>query len=116
MNNNTSTAPVETPPKTLLQKAEAVLAKVYFGLHNVPGKIKDYSPQRIEITVPCQFSTFDFDGLTRLVITAHDECVRASFRNGPPRQIVLMFHDRQREGGMSQRHPTIEQAIKTIRG
>jgi len=100
--------------KSLKEKAEAVLANTYFGLHHVPGKIKDLG-HRVEVTVPCNLATFDFDGLTRLVIGAHDECVRVGLRNGPPRKIVIMFHDRNREGGFTQRHPTMEDAIKSIR-
>lgn len=99
---------------TLKEKAEAVLAAMYGGLHNVPGKIKEL-PGRIEVCVPVNLATYDFNNLTVLVVVAHEVCVRASLRSGPPRQIILMFHDRQREGGMSQRHPTIEDAIASIR-
>lgn len=102
--------------KTLREKTERVLAVAYFGLHNVPGKIVDHG-HRIEVCVPAQLATYDFDNLTRLVITAHDECVRLQVTAGPPRRLKLMFHDRKdRTGAMHERHPTLESAMESIRG
>lgn len=100
---------------TLKEKTERVLAVAYSGLHNVPGKIK-HDDLLIEVCVPAQLSTFDFDTLTRLVVLSHDQCVRLSVTNGGPRKVKLMFHDRiAREGQMHERHPTIEEAIPKIR-
>lgn len=103
-------------PKTLRAKAEAVLGAVFRGLHNVPGKIQD-DGIRIFVNVPAsQLSTFDFDGLTRLVVLAHDECVRASINACNPQMVRIVFHDRTgREGHQYERHPTIEDAITRIR-
>lgn len=60
-------------------------------------------------------ATFDFDELTRLVYWAHQFGVRVDLGNGGPRALKIMLHARnKREGGMSERHPTMEQAIERI--
>ncbi|HZS84188.1 MAG TPA: hypothetical protein VFA50_15035, partial [Stellaceae bacterium] len=58
---------------------------------------------------------YDFDHLTRLVIAAHDRCVRLDIEPAARRYLWLILHPREREGGMSRRHPTIEQAIADFR-
>lgn len=104
--------------KTIREKAEAVLAITFSGLHNVPSTsgLKPFGNGFAIDVQPSQLSTFDFAGLTRLVIAAHDECVRVSVMNSGPRQIKLTFHDRKRSGEHSyERHPTIEQALESYR-
>jgi hypothetical protein len=49
------------------------------------------------------------------VVAAHDECVRLEVSNGGPYQLRLSFWVRQREGRMSERHPTLEAAIEVCR-
>lgn len=59
-----------------------------------------------------QLSTFDFDALTRLVFLAHDHCIRVQLSPCNGSHFKLMFHPRKtREGSMSERHPTLEQAV-----
>lgn len=100
--------------KPFMQRAEAVLADTFRGLHNVPGKIKPCG-NGIEVNIYHSLATFDFDNLTRLVLSAHQNCVRVEI--GPAmRRIKIMIHPRQREGQMYQRHPTIEQAIERFNG
>jgi hypothetical protein len=60
-------------------------------------------------------STCDFDELTRLVILCHDRAIRCSVAASTHKYLELMFHQRQRDGGYSERHPTIEQAIEETR-
>lgn len=64
-----------------------------------------------EISVPAGIATFDGDVLTCLVIGAHQFCVRVEIAGGGPRKVKLYFHDRQREGRLFDRHPTMEQAL-----
>lgn len=64
-----------------------------------------------------QLSTFDGNELTRLVILCHDRMIRCSIGAKNFHHIGLMFHKRKgREGSINERHPTIEDAIKQIRG
>ncbi len=60
-------------------------------------------------------STYDFDHLSRLVIGAHDECIRVDISPCSFRYLRIYMHPREREGGMALRHPTIEQAIADFR-
>lgn len=91
-------------------------ADLVFGFHHIMGKIKPFGIG-IEInTTTARFATFDYDGLTRLVIMAHDRCIRAEFQPSGPGMIKVVLHKRHmREGQMHERHPTLEDHIKMIR-
>lgn len=69
------------------------------------------------ISVPAdRLSTFDVDALTRLVVIAHDRCCRIQIAPAGPRHIQIGVSPRSRDGDVSRRHPTIEQAIADVRG
>lgn len=102
-------------PLTLRQKAENVLAIAYRGLHHVDMRRAKEEPGYFSVCVFNGVSTYDFDTLTRLVVAAHDECVRLEIDGASHRYLRLIFHDRKREGGISERHPTMEDAITYIR-
>jgi hypothetical protein len=92
----------------LLEKTTAILAFVYHGEHHIPAKIRDRG-HLCEINIPAGMATFDFDGLTRLVIAAHGYCARVEIAgSGGPRRIKLYFHDRQRVGCICDRHPSAQ--------
>ena len=99
------------------KRAESVLACLYLGIHHCPPikKTDDKDFHLWEVNHADDLSTFDFDGLTRLVIAAHHYCVRASIRHSGPRMVKILLHDRKgREGKMSQRHPTLIEAMEHI--
>ena len=97
------------------KKVHHILSLTYHGLYNVPGKIK-YDELFIEVSVTEGLSTFDFDKLTRLVVGAHDLCVRLVIKASGPRLVKLYFTSgRNRTGLIQDRHPTIEEAIEQIR-
>lgn len=61
-------------------------------------------------------ATWDFNRLTRLVIGAHDECIRVEISPCAFRYLKIEMWPREgRDGCMSRRHPTIEQAIENYR-
>lgn len=60
-------------------------------------------------------STFDFNSLTTLVFLAHDYGIRVEVNAVNPRYVGIMFHKRERYGGMSERHPTLEEAVAAWR-
>ena len=94
------------------------LADLFRGFHHVNGTIKP-SGRGIEANVfnGNWAATYDYDGLTRAVIMAHDRMIRfeISGRTGP-NMLKLFLHKRHcREGKMHERHPTLEQAIARCR-
>lgn len=91
-----------------------LLAEVFGGAHHVPKAVEwGYG---IKVNVGSgRLATFDFNFLTRLVVLAHDRCIRAEICQGGPRMVGVALWKRQREGGMNQRHPTLEDAVASIR-
>lgn len=63
-----------------------------------------------------ELATFDSDGLTRLVVGAHDRCYRVSVEACAPRTLRVSIWPRDgREGPMHKRHPTMEDAVRKAR-
>lgn len=94
-----------------------MLADLCRGSHHIGGKVKP-SGSGIQISLQYGFyaATFDYDGLTRAVVMAHDRCIRFEIYPSSPRTLGLRLHKRHsREGGMSSRHPTLEEALKNLR-
>lgn len=60
-------------------------------------------------------ATFDGNHLTALVVLSHDRCLRLDIRARRPQVLELLFHQRQRTGAISERMPTMEDHIRTIR-
>lgn len=98
------------------QEAIDFFSEYYGGEHHIPG----FKPKPFGIGWSVNdnrgdLASFDFNQLTRLVFMAHDKCIRVSVeavRNG---LIRIAIWKREREGGMSERHPTLEQAIERYR-
>lgn len=61
-------------------------------------------------------ATCDHNGLTRLVLAAHEECARVQILPASPRHIRVSVHPRTRDGSLMEGHPTIEEAIAKFRG
>jgi hypothetical protein len=102
--------------------AVAMLSRMYAtGIYNVGAvwEKTDWSAGRGVMFVVYAgggLSTFDFDKLTRAVLVAHDEAIRIDIEPHGRGYFKVWMHPRGREGGMSERHPTIEQAIAAFRG
>lgn len=93
----------------------ALLAKAFHGEHHVPP-VKQFGKGIKTNVYAGKLATFDFDYLTRLVVLGHDRCIRVEITQGGPGMIgVALFRRHAREGRMSERHPTIEDAIAKIR-
>lgn len=99
----------------------AKMLDAWDGLHHFDGELM----KKVEWSHPYfiamklrgdRLSTFDFGSLTRLVFLAHDHCIRVEIRPCNMQFLQLMFHPRHtREGGMAERHPTIEHALTNYR-
>lgn len=96
---------------------DAVWQGIYHLPHSVLRRVSWEDDHCITIVVPDHgLATYDFDLLTRLVVLCHDAAIRMELSSANPRNVRLTFHQRVREGRMSQRHPTIEQAVEMLRG
>ena len=94
-----------------------MLADLFCGFHHMYGTVKPFG-LGIELNSRHgHWATFDFDGLTRAVIMAHDRMVRFEIRpSGPGLLKLVLWRRHTREGPMNRRHPTMEQALATYRG
>lgn len=106
----------ETESKHLTkEEATAFFAEFYHGEHHIPrGGLKAFGDGWSVIHMG-SFATYDYDELTRLVIAAHDKCIRVCIMPYKFKELKIAIWKRQREGGMSKRHPTLEQAIESFR-
>ena len=94
----------ETALAPATQRLQAVIDFTFGGSHHVRGLKKEICPDlhtsRGGLTmwsfrVNDGMSTFDFSGLTRLVIAAHDNCVRASIYQSGPRMLKVKHGGRR---------------------
>lgn len=98
------------------EAARRVLAHAYYGIHHVP-----YWDRRtawgdgVAVSVPVSLSTYDYNTLTRLVVAAHDECVRVEILPGGRGLLKIGLTMRKREGDITEKHPTMEDAIVLAR-
>ena len=93
-----------------------MLADIVGGFHHIYNKVKPWA-DGIETSINGQWSTFDFNLLTRAVVLAHDRTIRFGVESSGRGLFRIVMHKRRtREGRMSERHPTIEDAIQTLRG
>lgn len=92
--------------------AEDFLGEVFHGIHHIPGDLKPFGNGWKISAYSSRLSSYDFDSLTRLVLLAHDRCVRVEIVQGGPARVGIVIHQRRkRDGSMFERHPTIEQAL-----
>jgi hypothetical protein len=96
------------------EEATAFFAAIYRGEHHFPGKLKQWG-EGWSMNHFGQLATFDCDDLTRLVLLAHDRCIRAAVEQGGPGGVKIAIWKRERDGDTYNRHPTIEQAIEAFR-
>jgi hypothetical protein len=101
-----------------LTKAEATefFAEFYDGRHHIPKSgVKEFGDGWYVSHNRGDLATYDYNQLTRLVLMGHDKCIRVSVAPSNFNTLKICIWKRQREGGMSSRHPTLEQAIEKFR-
>lgn len=71
------------------------------------------------IAIPWQrghdLSTFDFNGLTKLVFLCHEARIRCEIRSNGFQGLLLCFWPRKAEGCIATRHPNLEEAVTSFR-
>ena len=89
------------------------------GIYNLPVNWTrgDYSyAGAVHLVMYGTLASWDFNHLTRLVIAAHDSCVRVSIEAAAPKYVRIAMHRRDRTAdAIHARHPTIEQAVEAYR-
>jgi len=96
------------------------LGDVWLGLYHMEQSaiLKTWwnDPLCIKITVYGDLATVDFNKLTTLVVLAHDRMLRVNLCGCGPRYMKMLIHKRDvRDGCISERCPTIEDHISSIR-
>lgn len=104
-------------PETLNEfprRAFDILGIVGGGIYNAPIAWKSIyiTPRMIVVQWRNSMSTFDFDELTKLVFLCHEARIRAGVAPGAPRHLEIMLSERAADGGLSARHPNLDEAIK----
>lgn len=98
------------------EEATAFFAELYGGEHHIPGyKVLDFGYGWMVKHDRGDLATYDYNDLTRLVLMAHDKCIRVSINPISKTAVGIAIWKRQREGSMSERHPTLEHAIEKFR-
>lgn len=91
-----------------------LLGDLFVGIYHLNGAAAmDWAnTHHIEIRVAHkEWASVDSNLLTKLVFLAHDRCLRVSISPRGHHSLTLLFHSRQRDGGIWERHPTLEQAV-----
>lgn len=96
------------------EQVAILLGDLFGGLHHLDGAERvDWSnTHHIQVRVANkEWGSFDSNLLTKLVFLAHDRCLRVSVNPRSVYALNLLFHQRKRDGGLWERHPTIDQAL-----
>jgi hypothetical protein len=104
MNNRKKLSDNPTPEQL---RCLSLLIELFGGEHHLPTVYEFGNGVRCRQP---SMSTYDNDLLTRLVVLAHDHCIRAEISRDS-----IILHARQRNGEFWQRHQTLETAITAIR-
>lgn len=86
----------------------------YGGEHHIPSEVKSWGYGWM-VVQSNEIATYDFNAMTRLVVMAHDLCVRVEVSAPRKGELQISIWKRQREGAIDERHPRIEDAIPLIR-
>jgi hypothetical protein len=96
------------------EKVADLLGDLFLGIYHIERDVRraEWSTRGwISMTfVGNAWATWDGENLTRLVVLAHDRCIRVSMEAAAPRVMRIDFHPREREGPIYRRHPTLEWA------
>lgn len=100
------------------ERAERVVDFAFGGMHHVfSARFED---GHLWCSVYGSLSTWDFDGLTRLVVAAHEHCVRIDVRPSAPRHLGILISRRVplADAGthpMVEGHPTLLEHLEKLK-
>lgn len=91
-----------------------LMGDLFLGIYHIERDVRraDWTTTAyISLTIRgVSWATWDGESLTRLVVLAHDRCIRVEMEAAAPRLMRLSFYPRAREGRIDKRHPTLEWA------
>ena len=103
--------------KMTKEEATEFFAEYYGGKHNIPGhEVAACGPGWSVFDNRGGLASYDTNGLTRLVVMAHDRCIRVEVSPWRNTTLRIAIYKRQRIGDLFLGHPTMEQAIEKFRG
>jgi hypothetical protein len=100
---------------TFKERAIRVINGAFGGTHHVTSlKFPDDGHCTLLVS---ELSTYDYAGMTKLVVFCHDECVRGDIGNGGPRMLKVTLSARAHKHPHpdSGAHPGLEQHVEHIR-
>ncbi len=97
------------------EEGELFFSDFYCGKHHFPSKLREWG-WGFSMNHYGDLSTTDFDGLTRLVLMAHDRCVRVELIacNMQYTRIAISRRD-PKSTSIMEGHPTIERSLAAWR-
>ena len=101
------------------EEATKFFAELYGGLHHIPSDVKlgtGLFDGGWYIRHYGSLASYDFDSLTKLVLMAHDKCVRVCISGSDSKYIKISIWGRDPSGSdIMDSHPTIESALEKWR-
>lgn len=99
------------------RRAFDILGIIGNGIYNAPIAWDGVIWARDYLIVPWRkgLGTWDFMELTRLVFLCHEARIRGYIETHSPRHLAIALHERSHHGGMSKRHPNLDEAISGFR-
>lgn len=105
---------IRVPMSPLGERVADLVDQLVSGIYHWPRYQKQDWSTDLWITLKYDrgMATFDNNMLTALVFLAHEYCMRVEI-SPCMRNLEVQFHQRKgRDGGLSARHPTLEQAVE----
>lgn len=101
------------------KECHQLLADLFGGFNHLTGKVTRFG-HGIQYNTHRDLGTYDFNELTRLVVMAHDRCIRASICGSGPGLVKIVLNKRthaENDGSLSmwEWHPKLEHHIAAIR-
>lgn len=97
------------------EKYTRIIDAVWGGEHHL--KRMKWRRESLQVWVHEPMSTFDFSGLTRLVVICHDERVRAEIASDRGLSVFLSvrYENPPAPYGETRGHPTLERHVEVLR-